>query len=149
MNKVILIGRIVKDPESRTTNTGKKIAKFSLAVNDVRNSKQTYFFNCTAWDMQADYASKYLKKASFIAVDGRLTTSTFVNKEGRNQTVTDITVDSIKSLSTRETLDSVNDYSKEAQDDEIPVPNNFNYSTPKDSKKQETEPGMEWIKDLD
>ena len=59
MNKVIIIGRLTKDPEIRTTQTGKKVASFSLAVNEGKDSngqEMVQFFNCSAWDRLAEIA---------------------------------------------------------------------------------------------
>lgn len=73
MNKVILIGRIGKDAELRTFDSGHRHAVATLATNDgTKDKPQTNWHNLTFWNTQADNAAKYLKKGTLIAVEGRL-----------------------------------------------------------------------------
>ena len=71
MNTWVGIGRLTRSPEIRTTQTGKKTASYTLAV-DRRYGKQTDFIRCVAWDKQADFAEGYLRKGMKIAVVGEL-----------------------------------------------------------------------------
>lgn len=89
MNKVILMGRLTRDPEVRYSQTDSNmvIAKFSLAV-DRRFKKQgdtltADFFNCTAFGKQAEFVEKYLKKGTKIVVIGRIQNDNYTNKEGQ------------------------------------------------------------------
>lgn len=77
MNKVILMGRLTKDPELRTTASGISVTSFSLAVNRRFNAKdgekqQADFFNIVAWQKQAEFVYKYFKKGQQVVVIGRL-----------------------------------------------------------------------------
>lgn len=74
-NKVILIGRLTRDPELRYTNAGKPVANFSLAVDRPKGQgqeKETDFFDCVLWGQTAEFASKYASKGRMVCVEGRL-----------------------------------------------------------------------------
>lgn len=117
MNKVFLVGNLTADPIAKTTTTGKILVNFSVACNDnIQGKDHTNFFNCVAWNQQANYLSTYVKKGDTVAVDGRLNKRSYVNKEGRNVNITEIIVDSIKTIVRRgkqpaeqEEMVSVND----------------------------------------
>lgn len=77
MNKIILIGRLVSDPEIKTTTAGNSICKFTVAVNrkfadKTTGERQADFINCTAWRQTADFIGKYFTKGSSIVVEGTL-----------------------------------------------------------------------------
>ena len=89
MNKVILMGRITRDPDVRysQTDSNMAIARFSLAV-DRRYKKQgdtvtADFFNCTAFGKQGEFVEKYLKQGTKIVVTGRIQNDNYTNKEGK------------------------------------------------------------------
>jgi single-strand DNA-binding protein len=95
MNKVILIGRLVADPELRSTQSGKSVASYRLAVD--RQNKQdgqpdADFLNCVAWGKNAEFASKHLTKGTKIAVEGRIQTGSY-EKNGVKHFTTDIIVE--------------------------------------------------------
>ena len=99
INKVLLVGRVTKDVQLRTTTGGTSVTDFNIAVdgqnatsNDAQDkSKQsTYFFKVTAWNKNAEFCAKYLKMGDLVGVDGSLIQRTFENKAGFKQTVTDI-----------------------------------------------------------
>ena len=103
LNRVILIGRLTRDPELRTTNTGKSVVSFSIAVNKLRKSQDPNqpdadFFRVTAWERTADYVSNYLSKGRLVAVEGRLENRKFVDNSGANREVTEIIADSVQGL---------------------------------------------------
>jgi single-strand DNA-binding protein len=97
MNKVILMGRLTKCPEIRSTADGKTIASYSLAVN--RSFKRegdpdADFLNCVAFGKPAEFAEKYFKKGMQILVTGRIQTGSYTNKEGHKVYTTDIIIES-------------------------------------------------------
>ena len=102
MNKVILCGRMTRDPEVRYTNgdTPKAVAKFGIAVDRrFKNSNGEYeadFFNCTAFGKQAEFAEKYLKKGTKIVLEGRLQNDNYTNRDGQKITATGIVLDNIE-----------------------------------------------------
>lgn len=96
MNKVILIGRLCADVETKSTNSGKMIANYRLAVD--RFSKQegepnADFLNCVAFENNAEFASRYLRKGTKIAIEGKIRTRDYTNKDGQKVYVTEIVVD--------------------------------------------------------
>ena len=88
LNRVHLIGRLGKDPESRFTPTGKKVTQFSLAVSnrwksrDGENKESTEWVNVEAWDRLGEVCQEYLKKGSLAYVEGRLKTDKYEDKGG-------------------------------------------------------------------
>ena len=97
INQVILMGRLTRDPEMRSTTTGKSIANFSLAVDRVGQDDQADFFDITAWEKLGELANQYLSKGRRCLVQGRLRQDSWDDKEtGKKRTrievvATDIT----------------------------------------------------------
>jgi single-strand DNA-binding protein len=81
INQVILMGRLTRDPEMRTTTTGKTIASFSLAVDRQTQDDQADFFDITAWEKLGELANQYLSKGRRCLVQGRLRQDTWDDKE--------------------------------------------------------------------
>ena len=100
MNKVILTGRLTRDPEIRVSGE-KQHARFSLAVRRPYRKDETDFLDCVAFNQQAEVAQKYLYKGSFIGVVGRIEKSSYQNKDGNTVYQTTIIVDEIEFLSTK------------------------------------------------
>ena len=103
LNRVILIGRLTRDPELRTTNTGKSVVSFSIAVQK-RTKPQNPgdpdadFFRVTAWGQTAEFVSNYVTKGRLVAVDGRLETRKFVDNQGANREVVEVIADNVNAL---------------------------------------------------
>ena len=98
MNKVILMGRLTRDPEMRQTPNGVSVCSFSIAVNRrfAKEGQQTAdFINCTAWRQQAEFICKYFQKGAMIAVVGSLQSRSWENQEGKKQYSTDVVVDEV------------------------------------------------------
>jgi single-strand DNA-binding protein len=102
LNKVILIGRLTKDPEVRYTNANTPVASFTLAVNrNFKNKDGNYdadFINIVAWRKLAELCSNSLHKGSLIAVTGRIQTNSFDGKDGVRRYTTDVLADEIAFL---------------------------------------------------
>jgi single-strand DNA-binding protein len=100
-NKVQLIGNLGNTPEIKTTETGKKLAKFSLATNETyRNAagdkiKETQWHNVVAWGKQVDVIEKYLDKGSEIVVEGRLINRNYTDKNGVKKYTTEVQVNEL------------------------------------------------------
>lgn len=88
MNKVILIGRLAKDPEVRDGDT--KVARYSLAVDRMKEGAD--FISCVCFGKAADFAEKYLGKGTKIAIEGRIQTGSY-EKDGRKVYTTDVIVE--------------------------------------------------------
>ncbi len=105
MNKVILIGRLTKDPEMRTIPSGAVTTTFSLAVNrpftNNQGERDTDFFNCIAWRKQAENISKYCQKGSQVAVEGRIQNRSYDAQDGSKRYITEIICDNVTFLGSR------------------------------------------------
>lgn len=103
-NKVQLIGNLGNDPEIITLESGKKLAKFSLATNenykDANGEKQTKtdWHNLIAWGKTADIIEKYVTKGKEIAIEGKLTSRSYETKDGEKRYVTEIVVNELLML---------------------------------------------------
>lgn len=94
MNRVILVGRLTKDPDIRYMQTDNTpIARYSLAVDRQTKNKETDFINCIAFGKNAEFAEKYLNKGTKILVEGRIQTGSYTNKDGQKVYTTDIVID--------------------------------------------------------
>lgn len=97
MNKVILMGRLTKEPETKNTANGTIVTKFTLAVDrrfkDSNGQKQTDFISCVAWRQTASFISSYFHKGSKIAVVGSIQTRDYEDKNGNKVYVTEVIVD--------------------------------------------------------
>lgn len=97
LNKVILMGRLVAEPELKTTNTGISVTSFSIAVE--RNyckqgqERETDFINCRAWRNTAEFICKWFTKGQLIALEGSLQTRSYQDRDGNNRYVTEVIVD--------------------------------------------------------
>ena len=107
MNKALLIGRLTRDPELRTTPTGRNVCQFSIAVSrnftNANGDREADFINCVVWDKQAENLVKYQKKGNQIAVDGRIQTRNYDDKDGKKVYVTEILASNISFLDSKGT----------------------------------------------
>jgi len=92
MNKVIIMGRITKDLEPKTSQNGMTLLSFTVAVNR-RKKDEADFISCKAFDKTADNICKFFTKGAMIAIEGRIQTGSYDNKEGAKIYTTDIMVD--------------------------------------------------------
>ena len=97
-NKVILGGRLTSDPELKTTQSGISVTSFTVAVNRRFGSRsgeeaQADFISCTAWRQQAEFITRYFRKASSITVVGSLQTRNWTDANGQKHYVTEVVVD--------------------------------------------------------
>jgi single-strand DNA-binding protein len=98
INKVILLGRLVKDPEVRNTQNNTMVCSFSLAVN--RRFKQegqpdADFINIVAWNKTAEFVAKYFAKGQQVAVVGRIQTRNYDDKDGKKVYVTEVVAEEV------------------------------------------------------
>ena len=101
MNKWIGMGRLTADPEVRTTQDGKQVARFTIAVDRrvARNANghtEADFIPVVAWEKRAEFADKYLHKGIKIAVTGRIQTGSYTDREGRKVYTTDIVAEELE-----------------------------------------------------
>jgi len=102
MNRVVLVGRLTRDPELRRTNSGTSVCSFTVAVDDRAKrpdgTRGTSFINCTVFQQAADNLSKFMRKGSLVGVDGRLSQRSFVRQDGTKGSVLEVICDSVQFL---------------------------------------------------
>ena len=102
INRVVLVGRLTKDPEFRTTQNGVSVATFTLAVNrnfkNKNGEQQADFINVVVFRQQAENVNNYLTKGNLAGVDGRIQSRSYENKEGQRVYVTEVLADSVQFL---------------------------------------------------
>jgi single-strand DNA-binding protein len=102
INRVVLVGRLTRDPELRSTNTGKQVCDFSIAVQKKfkpqDGSPDADFFRVSAWEKTAEFVANYLTKGRLVAVDGRLQSRKFTAQDGSNREVVEIVAENVQGL---------------------------------------------------
>lgn len=99
INQVILLGRLTRDPEQRTTASGKNVVSFSIAVDRQSQDDQADFFNITAWDKLGDLVMQYLSKGRRVLIQGRLRQDSWEDKEtGKRQSRIEVTASDVTFL---------------------------------------------------
>ncbi len=133
LNKVVLIGRLTRDPELKYTATGGiAVTTFTLAVGksflNSQGERETDFIPIVTWRKQAELCANYLNKGSLVAVDGRIQVRTYDDKEGKRHWVTEVVADVIRFLD-----------KKEKQSGPSPSPSKNSAEQPSGFKGQEIE----------
>ncbi len=104
INRVILVGRITKDPELKSTQSNVSFVNFTLAVNrqfaDQSGERQADFIQCVVWRRQADNLAQYIKKGALLGIEGRIQTRTY-EVDGNTRYVTEVVCDSVQFLESR------------------------------------------------
>lgn len=105
MNKAILIGRLTRDPEMRTTTSGIASTSFTVAVSrpftNQNGEREADFINCVAWRKQAENIAKYCNKGSQVAVEGRIQTRSYDAQDGTKRYVTEVVADNVTFLGSK------------------------------------------------
>ncbi|HHX80977.1 MAG TPA: single-stranded DNA-binding protein [Acholeplasmataceae bacterium] len=114
MNRVILVGRLTKDPELRHTNNDIPVAQFTVAVNRPyqgrSGERQADFINCVAWRNQAENLARYMRKGSLIGVEGSIQSRSYDDANGMRRYVTEVVCDSIHFLEPKSARQDYNTY---------------------------------------
>lgn len=105
-NRVILIGRLTRDPELRYTANGSAVASFALAVDrnfrSASGERETDFINIVAWRNLGERCSEYLSKGKLAAVEGRLQIRSYEGQDGQKRTVAEVVADDVRFLSPKD-----------------------------------------------
>ncbi|EAF8879929.1 TPA: single-stranded DNA-binding protein [Listeria innocua] len=105
MNRVMLVGRLTKDPDLRYTPAGVAVATFTLAVNrtftNQQGEREADFINCVVWRKPAENVANFLKKGSMAGVDGRVQTRNYEGNDGKRVYVTEIVAESVQFLESK------------------------------------------------
>lgn len=118
MNKVIITGRLTKDPELRSTQNGTNVAKYTIAINTGYGEKQqTDFINVTTWGKSGEFVSKYFKKGQSIGIVGRLNSNNYEDKNGNKRYSLEVITEDIEFIGDKK--------EEKIQQEEVLVPNNY------------------------
>ena len=124
MNKVVLIGRLSRDPELRHTTSGMAVCQINVAISRrvaAGKDPETDFINVVVWDKQAENVSKYLSKGRQVAVEGRIQTRSYDNNEGKKTYVTEVVATNVEFLgsasdnTSKQTVEDENPFDVEPQ----------------------------------
>lgn len=124
INRTVLFGNLVADPEVRYTKTGKAIANMRIAYNETSSKDQeTLYMSVDVWDKQGETCGKVLKKGSGVIVEGRLKADSYTDKEGKKVVKTFIVADRVNFVPKFEKLTANSESSKAAKPESKPVQN--------------------------
>jgi single-strand DNA-binding protein len=105
INRVVLVGRLTKDPELKYTQGGVAVTRFTLAVNrtfsNQQGEREADFINCVTWRKQAENTANFLRKGSLAGLEGRIQTSSFDGQDGKRVFMTEVVADSVQFLEPR------------------------------------------------
>ena len=101
INRIIVVGRLTRDPELRTTSTGKDVVEFSIAVNKrikPADGADADFFRVKAWGQTASYVGEYIGRGRLVSVDGRLESRKYTDKDGNAREIVEIVAENVNAL---------------------------------------------------
>lgn len=105
MNRVVLVGRLARDPELRYTPAGQAVASFTVAVNrpfkNQQGEQETDFINCVVWRKPAENLANYMKKGNLIGIEGRIQTRSYEGQDGKMVYVTEVLAENIQFLESK------------------------------------------------
>lgn len=104
INRVVLVGRMTRDPELRRTPNGSAVTSFTLAMNRPQRNEgeqQADYISCVTWNKVAENVEKYCSKGSLVGVEGRLRSRSYDNAQGQRVYVTEVVCDSVQFLETK------------------------------------------------
>jgi len=118
LNRIILIGRLTKDPELRYTPNGVAVTSFTLAVDrtykNSQGEKETDFINCVVFRQLAELCANYLAKGKLAAIEGRLQIRSYDGQDGQKRWVTEVVGDNVRFLSPKDSNNNSTESSAEA-----------------------------------
>ncbi|WNF37161.1 single-stranded DNA-binding protein [Bacillaceae bacterium IKA-2] len=135
LNRVVLVGRLTRDPELRYTPNGIAVASITLAVSrpfsNQQGNRETDFINIVVWRKQAENVANYLRKGSLTGVDGRLQSRSYENNEGKKVFITEVVADSVQFLESKGSSSA-----GKGTEDFGPPPNSGGNSNPNQQQNQ-------------
>ncbi|MCQ2452352.1 MAG: single-stranded DNA-binding protein [Oscillospiraceae bacterium] len=114
MNQIVLMGRLVRDPELRHTQSGTAVASFTLAVDrpySKDREREADFIDCVAWQQRGEFVSKYFTKGQMCAVTGRLQLREWTDKEGNKRRSAEVVCDNVYFTESKKSRESGGGYS--------------------------------------
>ena len=133
MNKVVLIGRLTRDPELRYSGNNIPVASFSLAVNrtfsNQQGEREADFINIVVWNKQAETVKNYLTKGSQVAIEGRIQTRSYDDQNGQKRYVTEVVANNVEFVGSKNSSNNSNNMNEPVSNNAGPSPYDFG-STP-------------------
>ena len=134
LNHITIMGRLVRDPELRSTQSGTSVASFTVAVDRDfggrdGGEKQTDFIDCVAWRQTGEFVSKYFRKGSMIVVSGRLQSRKWQDREGNNRTSWEVNADNVYFGESRRDGGDTTGYDRSSYSRSEPARKESNYSS--------------------
>ncbi|MFW5913505.1 MAG: single-stranded DNA-binding protein [Bacillota bacterium] len=152
INRVVLVGRLTKDPELRRTSNDTPVTTFRLAVNrqftNRQGDREADFIQCVVWRRQAENVAKYVKKGSLVGVEGRIQTRNFDDQNGNRRFIVEVVADSVQFLETKNTAPS-DDYGYGDDPYYEDRPKNNQNSNQKQSNTQSSKSNSNDLDDID
>jgi single-strand DNA-binding protein len=127
LNRVILIGRLTRDPELRVTQSGVSVASFSLAVDRPfanQGQRETDFIDCVAWRRLAETVAEHMRKGRLVAVEGRLQIRSYETQDGQRRRVAEVVCDDVRFLD-RPRDGAGPAAATPSEDEDIPIPDDL------------------------
>ena len=132
INRVVLVGRLTRDPELRRTTNGTSVASFTIAIDNrtkgPNGEKTTSFIPCTVWNQAAENVSRFTRKGSLVGIEGRLNQRSYESKDNRKVSVIEVICDSVQFLERKDenaTSEPVQEYGYQEKVKEVePETNN-------------------------
>lgn len=112
LNRVVMVGRMTRDPELRRTGTGKAVTSFTLALNrnfESSDGQQADYIPCVVWNKIAENVERYCSKGSLVGVDGKLQSRSYENSSGQKVFVVEVRCDSVQFIETRKQREETHD----------------------------------------
>ncbi|WP_125714937.1 single-stranded DNA-binding protein [Companilactobacillus kedongensis] len=133
INRVVLVGRLTRDPELRYTANGAAVASFTVAVNrqftNAQGEREADFINCVIWRKAAENFSNFTNKGSLVGIDGRLQTRNYENQQGQRVYVTEVVVENFSLLESRSDSEKRANSSSNSNPNQAPNYNQQNQSS--------------------
>ena len=132
INRVVLVGRLVRDPELRRTTSGMSVASFTVAIDNwtkgPNGERTTSFIPCTVWGQSAENVSRFTRKGSLVGIEGRLNQRSYETKDNRKVSVVEVICDSVQFLERKPEegapLIEQNEYAYQPKNDVVAETNN-------------------------
>lgn len=144
INRVILVGRLTRDPELRYTASGAAVGSFTIAVNrqftNQQGEREADFINCVIWRKSAENFANFTKKGSLVGIDGRLQSRSYENQQGQRVYVTEVVVDNFSLLESRSTSENRSSSAPSAAPTNNANNNSFNNNVPNNNAQSTNKP---------
>lgn len=120
INRVVLVGRITKDPELRKTQNGTSVVSFTIACNRrvPSQGQDADFISCVAWNKTADFMAQYVKKGALLGLEGRIQTRSYDDRDGKRVYVTEVVADNVQFLESKKQAENVGNEAYPVQNNE-------------------------------